>query len=97
MAMHADKATPSAQRARLITEVVARSVADEAFRARVQSDPVTVLREAGIDVPDGMVINVLQESPNRAFLVLPHPSTVRREELQDACIMCGQDLPAADA
>ena len=83
------------QRARLISDVVARSVDDEQFRARVQSNPVAVLREAGIDVPDGLVINVLQESPNRAFLVLPHPSTVHRTDMEGTCLMCGQDLPDA--
>ena len=85
------------QRARLICDIVARSVDDEGFRARVQSNPVAVLREAGIEVPDGLVINVLQESPNRAFLVLPHPSTVTRSDLEHTCVMCGQDLPGADA
>lgn len=86
-----------AQRARLISDVVAKTVEDEEFRARVQSNPVAVLREAGIDVPDGMVINVLQESPNRAFLVLPHPSTVHRSDLDGTCLMCGQDLPTTSA
>ena len=44
---------------------------DEALKARFQSDPKAVLAEHGIDVPDGIVVNVVENSDNTVHITMP--------------------------
>ena len=53
-------------------EIVARAWADDDYRVRLLAGPPAALREAGLEVPDGMTISVVCESsPNHRTLVLP--------------------------
>src|SRR5262249_38049691 len=58
-------------------QVVARAWTDEAFEARLMSDPATVLHEAGVEVPVGLAVRVqaeteeLDAAPGSLCLVLP--------------------------
>jgi len=58
-------------------QVVARAWADEAFEARLMTDPAAVLHEAGLEVPIGMELRVQEASEEQeapvpgAHLVLP--------------------------
>jgi hypothetical protein len=65
-----ESAPPSRQD--LEARVVARAWADEAFRARLKADPrAAVAEETGIKVPESIVVEVLEETPEKAFLVIP--------------------------
>ena len=44
---------------------------DEALKARFQSDPKAVLAEYGMDVPDGMNVNVVENSDNTVHITMP--------------------------
>ena len=44
---------------------------DEALKARFMSDPKAVLAEHGIDVPDNMNVNVVQNSDNSVHITMP--------------------------
>ena len=44
---------------------------DEALKARFQSDPKAVLAEHGIDVPDGINVNVVENSDNTVHITMP--------------------------
>ena len=44
---------------------------DEALKARFLSDPKAVLTEYGIDVPDGMAVNVVENSDNTVHITMP--------------------------
>ncbi len=56
---------------RLWSQLVARAWADEGLKQRLLSDPRAVLLEHGFDVPEGMEIRVLQDTPDVQHLVLP--------------------------
>ena len=56
---------------RLWSQLVARAWADEGFKQRLLSDPRGVLTEYGFDVPEGIEVRVLQDTPNVQHLVLP--------------------------
>jgi hypothetical protein len=63
-------AVPS--RADLEAKIVARAWADEAFRARLKADPrAAVAEETGIKVPESVTVEVLEETPDKAYLVIP--------------------------
>ncbi len=56
---------------RLWGQVVARAWDDEDFRQRLLADPRAVLAEYGMDVPEGMEIKVVEDTPEVCHLVLP--------------------------
>ena len=46
---------------------------DEAFRARLESDPKAVLKEMGGQVPDNVQIKVVRDSDRVKYLHIPSP------------------------
>jgi hypothetical protein len=53
-------------------DIARRAVQDPAFRAALLTDPKgTVERALGQPLPDSLAIEVIQESTNRMYLVLP--------------------------
>jgi Nitrile hydratase, alpha chain len=68
----------------LEAKVVARAWADEGFRERLKADPrAAVAEETGITVPESVAIEVLEETPERAFLVLPMDRMAVSDEALD--------------
>ena len=53
---------------------------DEALKQRFMSDPKTVLAEYGMDVPDGMDVNVVENTDTTVHITMPAPPS------------CGMDL-----
>jgi hypothetical protein len=51
--------------------VLEKATKDQAYRRRLKTEPVSVLREAGIDVPDGVEVRVREFDPNCRYLFLP--------------------------
>jgi hypothetical protein len=50
--------------------LITRAWTDAAFKARLLADPTTVLTEAGLDVPPGKRIAVLEPNPETTYLML---------------------------
>ena len=46
---------------------------DEALKARLMSDPKAVLKEHGLDVPDGMDVKVVENADDCVHITLPAP------------------------
>ena len=60
------------QRRDFEAKLVARAWADEGFRDRLKSDPRSaVAEETGFTVPASIRIEVLEETPDKAYLVIP--------------------------
>ena len=55
---------------------------DEALKARFMSDPKAVLAEHGLDVPDGMNVNVVENSDNTVHITMP-PAPTSSADLSD--------------
>jgi hypothetical protein len=55
------------------SQMVAKALSDQAFKARLLADPAAVLKEHGIAIPEGMTIKVLEDSAIMAHLILPEP------------------------
>ena len=54
-----------------IAELFAACWKDEALKARFMSDPKAVLAERGIDVPDNVDLNVVENSDNTVHITMP--------------------------
>jgi nitrile hydratase alpha subunit len=56
----------------LEAKIVARAWADEGFRERLKTDPRgAVAEETGITIPGSVAVEVLEETPDKAYLVIP--------------------------
>ena len=58
-----------------LAELFAACWKDEALKARFQSDPKAVLAEHGIAVPDGIDVNVVENSDNTVHITMPAAPT----------------------
>jgi len=53
--------------------IIEKAMKDEFFRDQLKSDPRgTIERELGITIPASMNLNILEEMPDKVYLVLPH-------------------------
>lgn len=59
-------------------KIVAKAWADEEFKARLLSDTMVVLKENGVDTPDGVEIKIIEDTDKVIHYKLP-PSPVERE------------------
>ena len=61
---------------------------DEALKQRFMADPKAVLAEYGMDVPDGMAVNVVENTDNTVHITMPVPPSgyldLTDEELSNA-------------
>ena len=61
--------------------LVDRSLEDEAFRIRLLEDPkAAVEQELGTQLPEDVKVEVMEETADTAYLVLPFRSTESRED-----------------
>ena len=70
-----------------LAELFAACWKDEALKARFMSDPKAVLAERGIDVPDNIDVNVVENSDNTVHITMPKApgaSELSDEELAGA-------------
>jgi Nitrile hydratase, alpha chain len=79
-------------------QIVARAWSDEAFRERLKADPhAAVTEETGVNVPGSIAIEVLEETPERAYLVIPLNRVAISEDQLDAVtggLCAGEGIPA---
>ena len=64
-----------------LAELFAACWKDEALKARFMSDPKAVLAERGIDVPDNIDVNVVENSDNTVHITMP--AAPASDELSD--------------
>lgn len=72
--------------------VVERAWADGAYKARLLEDSTAVLREAGIRIPDGITVKVVENTENLVHVIMPpRPPEQAAEESDGNC--CGSCMP----
>ncbi len=65
----------------LTDRIVEQAQTDEAFRARLMSDPKATLEEfLGMQLPDQVKVHVMEESLTDVYLVLPYQFSVELNE-----------------
>ena len=67
-------------------KVIAMAWLDESFKKRLLTDPTTVLKEHGIELPHGLKVNLLEGKPGEINVTLPpRPDTAAGsvEELEE--------------
>ena len=88
--MSADSITVSALRGHLAE----KAAADEAFRARLLSDPKAAIEEElGLTVPPGFTVEVHEDAAGACHLVLPPPAALGAADLGQAAGDPGGESP----
>ena len=68
---------------------------DETLKQRFMADPKTVLAEYGMDVPDGMAVNIVENTDTTVHLTMPAPPSgyldLSDDELSNAAGGVGAD------
>jgi hypothetical protein len=77
---------PTPTRRDVELQLIKQAWTDAAFAQQLQEDPrQAVERVLGVQLPDSIVIQVLQETPTTLYLVIPpQPDTLPAGELTDA-------------
>ncbi|SDL52860.1 NHLP leader peptide domain-containing protein [Maridesulfovibrio ferrireducens] len=52
-------------------KIVAKAWADEDYKQRLLNDPTAVMKEEGIEVPEGVKFKCVEATEKQAWLVLP--------------------------
>lgn len=66
-------------------QIIAKCWADTAFKQQLISNPVSTLKQEGIDVPEGLSMTVLENSDTLMNLVIPvKPDELSDEQLEGA-------------
>jgi hypothetical protein len=66
-------------------KIIAKAWRDPAFKAALIANPAAALKAEGLDVPDGMVVSVVENTDKQFHLVLPPvPSDELSDEALDA-------------
>jgi len=63
-------------------EMIAKAWEDEAFKRRLLADPMAVLGEEGVALPEGLAVKVVENTPQVFHLVIPPKPSA--EALDDA-------------
>ncbi len=70
------------EEAKAFQRIIAKAWMDDEFKGRLTSDPATVLREEGIEVPQGVELKIVENTDEVVHFVLPgKPPGVTIEEL----------------
>ncbi len=63
-------------------KIIGKAWVDEEFKKRLLTDPVSVLKENGIEVPQGMTVKFVEGKENEILVPLP-PRPPEAAELSD--------------
>jgi len=93
--------TPSMDAQKVIGQISAMAMVDEEFKSRLAADPRPVLAENGVDLPDGMRVEIVSAAeeipadrdPSALYLIIPV-----MDDLSDrACEIPARPVPCARA
>ena len=59
------------EQAKQWAKIVAKAWADEDYKKRLMDDPASVLSDEGMELPEGVKINVVEATDKQAWMVLP--------------------------
>ncbi len=66
-----------------IAQVIAKAWADETFKKKLMSDPASVLKAEGVELPAGLKVQAVEDTQTMHHLVIPSkPTDLTEDELE---------------
>lgn len=75
---------------KVLAKLIAKAWADARFKAKLMADPASVLRAEGVAIPEGMTIDVFENTDERIHLVIPKKPDELSDEALDVAAAGGQ-------
>lgn len=74
---------------KVFSKIIAKSWTDSNYKNRVLNDPLSVLKEEGINIPEGVTITVVEDTPSTMHWVIPTPPVdpLSEEEIELAAMV----------
>ncbi len=72
------------EQAKIMGKLISRCWMDEVFKQRFITDPAAVMREAGLSLPSGVEIKVVENTVKINYVLLPGRPTELSDEQLDA-------------
>ncbi|MEN6459901.1 MAG: NHLP leader peptide family RiPP precursor [Syntrophomonas sp.] len=70
------------EQAKKMGKIISQCWVDEAFKQQFMADPATIMKEAGLEVPEGVEFKVVENSDKVNYILLPaKPSELTDEQL----------------
>ena len=69
-----EKRMEKVEQASKMQQIIARARMDDAFKKRLLAEPTAVLKEAGVEIPEGVEIRILENTDKVIHLVWPDDS-----------------------
>ncbi len=69
------------------SKMVERAWTDDAYKARLLEDSTAVLREAGINIPEGITVKVVEDTDNLVHVIMP-PKPAKHGSDGNCCGSC---------
>lgn len=67
----------------VLSQIIAKCWTDANYKAQLLADPAKVLKAEGLNVPTGLQLVALEDSPSRAHWVIPvRPSQLSDDDLE---------------
>ena len=67
-----------------LQRIIAKCWEDEAFKAKLLADPAATLETEGVEVPEGVTVNVVEDTAQVHNLVIPAPPGRLADELLES-------------
>jgi hypothetical protein len=78
------------------TRAIERAMKDKSFRTRLLDNPTLTLKEAGVDVPDGLAIKVVENTANQVYMVLPDSGDDQLSDIELERVVAGTHNVCSD-
>lgn len=59
------------EQAKKMGQLIAKCWSDDSFKQKLMSDPKSVLKENGVDIPEGLEVKMVENTDNVFHLVIP--------------------------
>jgi len=70
------------EQAKQMGQIIAKCWSDDSFKQKLMSDPSAVLKEMGVDIPEGLEVKTLENTDKVFHLVIPpKPDELSDEDL----------------
>lgn len=80
---------PSHEQPQPMDQIMARCWSDASYKAKLLADPVTVLHAAGVSVPEGVQLRVLENTTQVMHLVIPARPAGLSDQMLDEVVGAG--------
>jgi hypothetical protein len=79
-----------------LEQIIAKAKSNDAFKQRLLADATAVLKEEGVEVPEGLVVRVVENEDELDYVTVAGEKTLRELDDVELSGVAGGGSPASD-